>query len=403
MPFHGDGPKLKYMEHQTDTKLAHLVHDPASRDGFVNPPLYRGSTVLYKSVEHMEEVNADPLKLRAPAYGRFGTPASRLLEDVLSELEGGAGTVLTNSGLSAITTAILSLVKTGDHMLITDSCYWPTRNFATFLKGMGIETEYYDPCIGAGIAGLIKSNTRLVFMESPGSLTFEVQDVPAIVKECKGKGIATVIDNTWGTPVYFHPLKLGVDVSLHAATKYITGHSDSFLGAIICNEECFPMVRGTAIRLGQCAGPEDVNLSLRGLRTLSVRLRAHQESALALAQWLKQRGEVEEVLYPALPSFRGHEIWKRDFKGACGLFAIELKKHFKKEQLNALVDGLKLFGLGHSWGGYESLILPVQPEGFRLKESWQNRGPVLRIHVGLENVSDLQADLEAGFTRLNRP
>lgn len=391
------------MEYNVDTKLTHLYKDPAAKDGFVNPPLYRGSTVLYQSVKHMEEVNADSLKLTAPAYGRFGTPASRLLEDTLNELEGGHGTVLTNSGLSAITTAILSLVKSGDHMLITDSCYWPTRNFSNFLQGLGIEAQYYDPCIGSAISTLIKSNTRLVFMESPGSMTFEVQDVPAIVKVCKERGVSTLIDNTWATPLYFHPLKFGVDISIHAATKYISGHADSFLGAIICSEEHFAKVRGTSIRLGQCAAPEDVNLSLRGLRTLSTRLRTHQAGALKLAAWLIDRKEVKEVLYPALPGSKGHEIWKRDFTGASGLFGMILNQDYKKHQVNAMVDGLKLLGLGHSWGGFESLILPGHPETFRLENSWMDKGPLLRIHVGLEDVRDLVGDLESGFARLNKP
>lgn len=392
--------KKKYA---VETGLVHCGQDKASQGGFVNPPLYRGSTVLYESVAAMEEINSDPLKLKAPAYGRFGNPNSRAFESALTELEGGFGTVLTNSGLSAVTTTIMSLVKTGDHILISDSCYYPTRNFCNFLSPLGIETEYYDPEIGSGIESKIRVNTRLVFMESPGSISFEVQDVPAIASVCKKKGITTIIDNTWATPLFFKPLLLGVDISIHAATKYITGHADSFLGAIICNEANYPTVRAGAIKLGQCAGAEDVHRSLRGLRTLSVRLRAHEQQALVLAEWLSTRPEVQEVLHPALPGSRGHDIWKRDFTGASGLFAIILKPHYKKDSVDAMINSLKIFGLGHSWGGFESLVLPGHPETFRLKGSWQGKGALIRIHVGLENLEDLKADLDLGFVCLNRP
>jgi cystathionine beta-lyase len=383
---------------KTDTQIIHHRVSREHHHGFVNPPLYRGSTVLYEDVASMNEINADPLKLKAPAYGRFGTPVSRSLEDLLTSLEGGEGTVLTNSGLSAVTTALLALVKTGDHLLITDSVYWPTRSFCQFLKGLGIEAEFYDPCIGEKIEQKLRSNTKLVFMESPGSLSFEVQDVPAIVRACRAKGILTLIDNTWATPLCFRPLQLGVDVSIHAGTKYLSGHADAFLGAIICGAPHFATIRAAAIRLGQSAAPEDVHLCLRGSKTLSTRLKQHLKSGLEIAGWFKQRKEIEEVLYPPLPGTPGHEIWKRDFTGGCGLMGVIFKEQYKN--VDALANGLSLFGLGHSWGGYESLVLPAHPEAFRLPGSWKEKGALLRFHVGLEDSSDLLADLEDGFSRL---
>lgn len=354
-------------------------------------------------MQELEEVNSDPLKLKLPAYGRFGSPTSRVLEERLTQLEGGAGTVLTNCGLSAVTTTLMALLKSGDHVLLADSCYWPTRNFCEVLKGFGVQPEFYDPTIGAQIAGRFRPNTKLVFLESPGSLTFEMQDVPLIAKLARERGILTAIDNTWATPLFFNPLKVGVDVSIHAATKYITGHADSFLGAVICNEATFPLIRGLAIKLGQCASPEDVYTSIRGLHTLKVRLQVHQERGLKMAAWLKERKEVAEVLHPALPGTPGYDLWKRDFTGAPGLFSVVLKPEYTRAQVANFVNNLQRFGLGHSWGGYESLVLPAHPETWRLPGTWTGRGALVRIHAGLEDLGPLLEDLEQGFGHLRTP
>lgn len=388
--------------HALDTKLVQVGSEPEQQYGFVNPPIYRGSTVLYSSIQSMEESQQDRLKRKLPAYGRFGSPTCRAFELALNELEGGFTAVCTVSGLAAITTAILAFVQAGDHILVSDSVYLPTRNFCNSLQRFGISAEYYDPCLGAGIKELLRPHTRLVFMESPGSMTFEIQDVPAISELCRARGIVTLIDNTWATPLFLKPLSLGVDVVVHSATKYITGHADSILGAIVCNEATYPEVRSTAIRLGQCAGADDVYLGLRGLRTLSVRLRQHQQQGLMLAEWLAERAEVSEVLHPGLPGYAGHALWKRDFKGASGLFGIVLRADFGKAAVDALLEALQLFGLGHSWGGFESLIVPGDPRAYRLPGHWQGQGQLLRIHAGLEDIHDLKADLSEGFRHLSR-
>lgn len=395
--------KLDNAEHDAlNTRLVHTGGSPRRQHGFVNPPIYRGSTVLYESVSAMEGSLNDRLKRSLPAYGRFGSPTCRDLESALSELEGGFAAVCTCSGLSAITTSILAFAEAGDHILVSDSVYTPTRNFCDHLRRLGIEASYYDPCVGSAIRDLFRPNTRLVFMESPGSTTFEVQDVPAISEACRTRGIVTLIDNTWATPVFLRPIALGVDVVIHSATKYITGHADSLLGAIVCTEASYAVVRASAIRLGQCAGAEDVYLGLRGLRTLSVRLREHQRHALELARWLSSREEVAKVLYPALPGHPGHALWKRDFTGAAGLFAVILQPRYGKGAVDAMLDGLRLFGLGHSWGGFESLIVPADPALYRLPGHWQERGALLRVHAGLEDVEDLKADLAEGLERLSR-
>jgi cystathionine beta-lyase len=382
------------------TRLVHTGSEPRNQHGFVNPPVIRGSTVLYDGVEAMQAAQADPLRRAGPAYGRFGTPTARAFESALSELEGGHAAVATCSGLAAITTATLAYVRAGDHLLVTDSAYLPTRRFCDSLAVFGVETEYYDPCIGSDIERLLRPNTRLVYLESPGSTTFEVQDVPAITAACRRRDVTTVVDNTWATPAFSRPLGLGADVVVHSATKYLTGHSDSVLGAIVCTAESYPAVRGAAIRLGQCAGADDVYLGLRGLRTLSVRLRHHQRQALDLARWLQCRGEVSQVLYPALPDDPGNPLWRRDFSGASGLFAVRLEPHFDDRAVNAMLGRLQLFGLGHSWGGYESLIVPTDPSAQRRPAG---SGALLRIHVGLEDVEDLRADLDRGLCALSAP
>ncbi|HML92267.1 cystathionine beta-lyase [Methyloceanibacter sp.] len=376
------------------TRLVHAGRDPRRFDGFVNTPIYRGSTVLFPT---FASLLADD---QAYSYGRNGTPTVDALQAALAELEGGHASLLTPSGLSAITTALQSFVSSGDHILVSDSVYRPTRRFCdTVLKRLGVVTTYYDPLIGSGIADLMTERTRLVFTESPGSQTFEVQDIPAIAHAAHAAGAVVVMDNTWATPLLFKPFDHGVDVSVHAATKYIVGHADAMLGVVTTNEATAAAVAKTHDALGLCPGPEDVYLGLRGLRTLGVRLRQHQESALALAGWLAERPEVAQVIHPARPGDRGHEIWKRDFTGSSGLFAIVLKP-VSREALAAMLDDLELFGMGYSWGGYESLILPFDPRGYRSATTWQVEGPSLRLHVGLEDIEDLKADLEAGFTRL---
>ena len=376
------------------TRLSHAGRDPGRFHGFVNTPIYRGSTVLYPTFDSL--VTDD----QEFSYGRLGTPTVRALQDALAEMEGGHATLLTPSGLSAITTAILSFVSSGDHILVSDSVYRPTRRFCdTVLKRLGVTTTYYDPVISAGISELLTERTKLVFTESPGSQTFEMQDIPVIVEAAHAAGAEVILDNTWATPLYFKPFDHGVDVVVHAATKYIVGHADAMLGVITTAESATAPVAKTHDILGLCPGPEDVYLALRGLRTLDVRLQRHQETGLALAEWLAQRPDVSRVIHPARPGHPGHEIWKRDFTGASGLFAIVLKPASRRA-LAAMLDDLSLFGMGYSWGGYESLILPVDPRGYRSATLWDAEGPTLRLHAGLEDIEDLKADLEAGFQRL---
>jgi cystathionine beta-lyase len=376
------------------TRLAHAGREPARQHGFVNTPIYRGSTVLFPTVACLE-ANAQDF-----TYGRMGTPTVKALEEAIAELEGGHRTLLTPSGLSAIATALFAFVSAGDEILVADTVYRPNRRFCdNVLKRLGVTTIYYDPLIGAGIKRLITKKTRVVFAESPGSQTFEVQDVPAIVKAAHAAGAVVILDNTWATPLYFKPFAHGVDVSIQAATKYIVGHADAMLGAITATEEASRAVEKAHEDLGLCPGPEDVYLGLRGLRSLGVRLERHQRSGLEMAHWLAGRPEVARVLHPALPSDPGHALWKRDFTGASGLFSIILKP-CTRGAVAAMLDGLTLFGMGYSWGGFESLILPFDPADYRTATTWQAEGPALRLHIGLEDVEDLKTDLEAGFARL---
>jgi cystathionine beta-lyase len=376
------------------TRLAHAGREPARQHGFVNTPIYRGSTVLFPTVACLEANTQDF------TYGRMGTPTVKALEEAIAELEGGHRTLLTPSGLSAIATALLAFVSVGDEILVADTVYRPNRRFCdNVLKRLGVTTIYYDPLIGAGIKSLITKKTRVVFAESPGSQTFEVQDIPAIVKAAHAAGAVVILDNTWATPLYFKPFAHGVDVSIQAATKYIVGHADAMLGAITATEQASRAVEKAHEDLGLCPGPEDVYLGLRGLRSLGVRLERHQRSGLEIAQWLAGRPEVARVLHPALPSGPGHALWKRDFTGASGLFSIVLKP-CTQGAVAAILDGLSLFGMGYSWGGFESLILPFDPAAYRTATTWQAEGPALRLHIGLEDVGDLKADLEAGFARL---
>ncbi len=378
------------------TTILHSGRDPAGQHGFVNPSVYRGSTVLFPTLDALDAYDEQPFK-----YGRHGTPTTAALEEAICQLEGGARTLLTASGYQAVTTAILAFVKAGDHILMVDSVYQPTRRFCdTILARLGVATTYYDPLIGAGIADLIQPNTRVVFTESPGSLTFEMQDIGAIAKAARAREVAVIMDNTWATPLYFRPLAHGVDVSINACTKYIVGHADAMLGAITANEQTKKLVEDARATLGGCPGSEETYLGLRGLRTLAVRLERHQRSGLEVARWLAARPEVERVLHPALPSDPGYALWKAQFTGASGLFSVILKPTPRKA-LAAMLEGLELFGMGYSWGGFESLIIPFNPKRYRTATAWTAEGPALRLHIGLDDVGDLIADLDAGFARLN--
>jgi cystathionine beta-lyase len=382
---------------EDDTLLVTGGREPEGHQGAVNPPIYRASTILYPNVEAFEA----PRQLRGVYYGRGGVPTTFALEDAIAAVEGAAGAVVTGSGKTAIAQALLTFLEAGDHLLMVDTAYAPTRQFCDrVLSRFGVETSYYDPMIGAEIEGRIRPETKVVFLEAPGSLTFEMQDVPAIARVAHARGLVVMLDNTWATPLYFKGLQYGVDISIHAATKYIGGHSDLLMGIATATEEHYPRLRRGMQDLGCYVSPDDCYLALRGLRTLSVRLERHQANALKLTTWLRDRPEVERVLYPALPDDPGHALWRRDFQGASGLFGFLLKPCPDKAW-HALVEGLELFGLGASWGGYESLIMPNRPERYRTATAWDPTFPSLRIHAGLEDPDDLIADLEAGFSRLN--
>jgi cystathionine beta-lyase len=376
-----------------ETALVTSGRDTKAQKGFVNPPVVHGSTVLYPTAEDLHAHRSEF------QYGRHGTPTTRALQDALMALEGPncAGVGLAPSGLAAISTTLLAVLKAGDHLLVCDNSYRPTRNFCNgLLARYGVETTYYDPMIGAAIAGLCKPNTRAVVVEAPGSQSFEMPDIPAISAVAHEKGALVIDDNTWATPLYHRSLDQGVDISMQAATKYIGGHSDIMFGTISANARAWPLIAETIRLLGVCAGPDDVFLALRGLRTLGVRLAQHHRSALDMARWLAARPEVSNVLHPGLESDPGHAIWKRDFTGASGLFSIVLKPAPQKA-VDALLDTVKLFGMGYSWGGFESLIIPFDCSDYRTATKWSPGGPTLRLHIGLEHVDDLKADLERGF------
>lgn len=389
----------------TKTRLPHAGVDNLSTPHIVNPPVHRASTVLFDSVAHMHEVQQgwekdDPLS-PSPTYGITDMPNQVALQNALAELEGGYRAQVYSSGLAAVTSALLAFTKAGDHVLYTDSAYGPGRRSALrLLQRFGVEVEPYDPLIGANIRKLIRPNTTVVYCESPGSHTFEIQDVPAIAEVAHGNGAAVLIDNAWATGFYFNAFAHGADVVIQPVTKYISGHSDLLVGAVITNEKAWPRLRETTLDLGQTAGPDDLFNALRGLRTLGVRLPRHYDTAMQVTQWLQSRPEVARVLYPALPGDPGHALWKRDFTGATGLFGIELKP-CSAEQVAAMVDHYELFRLGYSWGGYESLVMLSQIANIRSVKTWTG-GPLVRFHVGLEDASDLIADLEAGLDRLKR-
>lgn len=393
-----DTPKMK-----RETRLTHAGRRAdwtglgPGKGGIVNPPVWRASTILYDDVAHLERgwtTNRDGDLF----YGRRGTPTQWALAEAITEMEpGAAGTMLYPSGVAAIAGALLSLLKPGDHLLMVDSAYDPTRNFCEgFLKDWGVETSYYDPTLGADIASVMRPNTRAIFLESPGSLTFEVQDVPAIVAAAKAHGAKTMLDNTWASPLYFTGIDKGVDLVMTAGTKYLSGHSDVMMGAVTANAQSWPALRHMAQLHGQFVSADDCYLMLRGLRTLSLRMAQHEASALQIAQWLESQPDVARVLHPALPSHPGHALWQRDFTGASSLFSIILNGGDKAARA-AMVDSLKLFGIGYSWGGYESLALPIDPEKYRSATQWQAEGPAIRLSIGLEHPDDLTADLAQGL------
>lgn len=391
------------MPRRRDTQLAHGGRHPRENHGIVNPPVYHASTVLFPTLEALEQSHLKPLE--GVSYGRYGTPTHFALEEALCELDGAHGAVTTSSGLAAIHIALTAFLGKGDHVLMLDSAYGPSRKLCDgLLRKQGIETTYYDPGLGAGITSLMQANTRVVYVESPGSLSFEVQDIPAITEAAHRAGAIVIMDNTWATPLLYPAMRHGVDVCIHAATKYIVGHADAMLGVMTCSQACYEPVRRTALAVGNCAGPDDVYLGLRGLRTLAIRLAQHSATAMKLCAWLGEQPEVEKLMYPALPEDPGHALWKRDFRGASGLFAVVLKPA-SRSALAAMLDGMELFGMGYSWGGYESLILPVSADamrGMRTAVPWPHTGPLLRLHAGLEDPIDLIDDLSAGFERLRK-
>lgn len=377
-----------------NTQLVRAGYDPFDYHGFINPPPVRASTVLFPSAETMDT------HAQKYTYGTRGTPTTNALCDAIDELEGAAGTILVPSGLAAVTIAFLAYLSPGDHALVVDSVYGPTRHFCeTVLARFGIEAEFYDPGAGAGIEALFRPNTRLVHTEAPGSNTFEMQDIPAIVEVAHRLGAVVTMDNTWATPLYFRPLDFGVDISIQAVTKYPAGHADILMGTVSANEKHWPRLKETNGALGICGAPDDAYQVLRGLRTMGVRLERHQQSALAIAQWLEAREDVAQVLHPALPSFPGHDLWTRDFKGASGIFSFVLavpEKAQHKRKAQAFLNALEIFGLGYSWGGFPSLALHVNLFDRRVTPP-PSGGPVLRLQIGLEDVGDLIGDLERGF------
>jgi cysteine-S-conjugate beta-lyase len=384
----GEGPARK-----PATRLVTGGRNPFAHHGYVNPPVYHASTLLYRTADdylaHRGRYN----------YGRLGTPTSEALSGAIAELEGGlcAGVALLPSGLTAASIALMSALKTGDHLLVTDSVYWPTRKICDkVLNAYGISTTYYDPHIGGGIAAMMQPNTRAVYVESPGSLTFEVQDIPAIAAAAHAHGALVLMDNTWASPLYFRALEKGVDLSIQSGTKYIGGHSDVMLGTISANKKAWPALIDRVQTMGLCVGPDDMYFGLRGLRTMGVRLAQHQASGLKVARWLLERPEVARLLHPAHASHPDHSLWKRDYLGACGLFSVVLKP-VPAKAVHAFVEALSLFGIGASWGGFESLCIPFDAASMRSATPWAPCGPTLRFHIGLEDVDDLIGDLERGF------
>jgi cystathionine beta-lyase len=391
------------------TRIVHAGRDPKEQGWMVNPPIYQSSTIVFPTLKDLIYAergysNNDLVEPYELKYGRYGTQTNFALEKAIAEIDGGYNSFVTASGAAAINTALVAFLKQGDHMLLVDNVYSPTRSFADkFLKKLGIETTYYDPKIGEDIKKLIKKNTKVVFLESPGSLSFEIQDVPAICKVAKKMGVVTIVDNSWASGIYFKPLEHGADVVVTALTKYINGHSDTMMGAITVQEKHFRVMYEAFRYMAVTAAPFSSYMVQRGMRTTKIRMDHCFKSALELAQWLEARPEVEKVLYPALESDENHKLWKRDFTGAAGLFTIILDRKYSNESLARMVDKLHYYAMGYSWGGYESLILPIDPTGVRSITKWPHSNKTcLRINVGLEDIRDLKDDLEAGFKRLRK-
>ena len=380
------------------TEVAHAGRDPRRYLGAVNTPVFRASTILLPTMADLERASRG--EYPGLSYGLHGLPTVTDFQRALAVLEGGHAALAVPSGLTATTLPLLALLKPGDHLLVTDAVYGPTRRFCdNHLRRLGMDVGYYDPLAGAAIVDAFRPNTKLVFAESPGSLTFEVQDIRAIADAAHERGVRVVLDNTWATPLGFRAFDHGVDVSVHAATKYIGGHSDVLLGAIVANADTFPALHRLWTDMGVTPSSDDCFLGLRGLRTLGVRMQRHEASAREIATWLVARPEVREVLYPALPGDRGHALWKRDFRGASGLFGVVLQP-VDGAAIGRMLDGMRIFGMGWSWGGFESLLIPTWPERARTVTRWSPGGPSLRVHVGLEDPQDLIEDLDAGFARL---
>ncbi len=392
------------------TRLVHKGRNPLLHGGSVNPPIYQTSTVIHPTLEsyhaaergkayYEESQGGNALDF---SYGTAGTPTTFALQEALRDLEGGEACVITSSGLSAITIALLSFLSAGDHLLMVDTVYGPTRRFCNkVLKRLNIDTTFYAPNIGAEISELIQDNTKIIFMEAPGSLTFEMQDVPAIVKVAKSKNIITMLDNSWATPIYFNPIEHGVDISLQAITKYIGGHSDIIMGAIITKgDDVTNKILSYYRNFGETAEPSSCYLALRGLRSLSARMERHQRSVFTILRWLKERPEVAKILYPALEGSPDYKRWKELFSGAASLFSVVLDKKYTQEQLSNMIDGMKYFGIGASWGGYESLVLDFDPSSIRTATKWEETGSCVRFYIGLEDTDDLIEDMGNAFDRL---
>jgi len=381
-----------------DTQLSHLGRDPSKYAGMVNTPVFRTSTVIFPNLAAYEDRRDQGFK--TVKYGRHGTPTTFAFEEAVAKVEGGFQAVAVPNGMAAIAGVLLALTKNGGHVLMTDAAYAPARNFCERqLKPRGIEIEYYDPLIGGGIAAKLKSNTVCVYTESPSSLTFEIQDIPAIAAAAHARNIPVVMDNTWGTPYFFRSFERGVDISIQAGTKYINGHSDVMMGLIITNERWWSEVRQSVSDFGYGSSPDDCWLALRGLRTMGVRLKQQMANGIEVARWLEARPEVTRVLHPALESHPGHALWKRDFSGAASLFSFVLKP-VGQAAVNAFVDALELFGIGSSWGGYESLVNIAHVDNIRTATGWKPEGPMIRLHIGLESPRDLIADLTQAFERM---
>ncbi|MCL1142995.1 cystathionine beta-lyase [Shewanella gaetbuli] len=386
---------------QQSTQIVSLGRDKKYTKGIINPPVFRASTVVFDTMDDMRfaiknKTNGELF------YGRRGTPTHFSFQEAIAELEGGAGTALYPSGAGAISSALLSFLKSGDHLLMVDSAYEPTRDLCDkMLAGFGIETTYYDPMIGEGIRDLIKPNTKVLFLESPGSITMEVQDVPTLSKIAHEHNIIVMLDNTWASPINSRPFEMGVDISIQAATKYIVGHSDVMMGTATATEAHWPTLRENSYLMGQTTSPDDVFLAARGLRTLGVRMAQHHKNGLEIANWLKNRPEVDHVRHPAFETCPGHEFFKRDFTSANGLFSFVLKQGNLKS-VTAFVENMQHFKMGFSWGGYESLILGVFGiDKIRTATQWDSSKPLIRLHIGLEDTQDLIADLEQAFERYN--